>query len=427
MKPFVLVLFFLCLSMCLNAQTRNLDFYLEQAKINSPLINKNKNENKIVELDLDQIKSILSKPEINLESSVLFAPILSHDNHSDRLKWISNGADNYTGYDLATTDGGQYQAFISLKQPLFTNSKLQTYSNRTDLSSQINENKIALTIHELKQLVSYQYLLCLKSKMQADNSLSLLSQLDEQLLIMQKLVENAIYKQTDFMLLQIDYQNYEIAYKTSQSEYENNLYDLNLICGIKDTKKVNVQEISFQLEPEIIVNSKFSTSYKLDSLNIIAEQKINELKYKPQISLLANAGLSAVYQPSFDRLGFSTGVSFSWNIFDGHQRKIQREKSAINLNTLDFEKKNFLTQADINRNKLINQIDLLNKRIILINEQLNKYDTLLAVYSKELSQGELSVIDFKNVFKDIASKKQEGILLNMEKQFVINSYNYWNY
>jgi hypothetical protein len=411
----------------LNAQQRDLNFYVEQAKINSPLINKSKNDNKIVMLDLQQIKSILSKPEINLQSSILFAPIVSHDNNSNRFEFVSNGASKYTGFDMASTDGGQYQAIVSLKQPLLAGSKYQIYSDKAVLSGQINENNIALTIHELEQVVGYQYLLCIKSKKQKDNSLLLLNELDSQVKILKRLVENAIYKQTDLMLLQIEIQNYIAEYKLYQSEYMTNLYDLNLICGINDTTRVELQDLDFTFKPEKVAISKFSTSYKLDSLNVIADQAIYELKYKPQLDLFANAGLNAVYIPTFNRLGFSTGLTFTWNIFDGRQRNIQREKSIINLQTIEFEKKNFLTQNDIGKNKIIDQINVLNQRIIFNEHQTDQYNQLYNAYIKELSQGEASVMDFKNLLKDIAAKNQESLLLKMEKQFLINSYNYLNY
>lgn len=427
MKLFILLMLILFFGGILNAQQRDLNYYLEQAKINSPIINKNKNEIKVVELDLKQVKSVLSKPEINLEGNLLFAPIISHDNNSNHLNLVSAGANNYLGYDLANTDGGQYQAFFSVKQPLFSSSKYKSYSNKADISRQINENSIALTIHELEQLINYQYIICLKSKIQTENSLSLLKELDEQIIILQKLVDNAIYKQTDLMLLKIEYQNYEFDYKTFQSDYKNNINDLNLICGINDTNTVDIKEIDFQLKPDTLANSQFLTSYKLDSLNIIADQSINELKYKPQLNLFANTGLNAIYQPSLNRLGLSAGVNFSWNLFDGNQQKIQRDKLTINIQTLEFEKKNFQTQNSINKNKFLNQINLLNQRLILTNNQLIEYDKLLNVYSNEISNGEVSVMDYKYLLKDIAFKKQENLLLKMEKQALINSYNYWNF
>ena len=266
LKTYILSILLLITYSSLNAQQRDLNFYVEQAKINSPLINKSKNENKVVILDLQQIKSILSKPEINLQSSILFAPIVSHDNNSNRLEWVSNGATKYTGYDMALTDGGQYQAIVSVKQPLLAGSKYQSYSYKAAISGQINENNIALTIHELEQVVGYQYMLCIKSKKQTDNSLLLLNELDGQIRILKKLVENAIYKQTDLMLLQIEIQNYMAEYKMFQSEYMTNLYDLNLICGINDTTKVELQDMDFTFKPEKVVISKFSTSYQTRQL-----------------------------------------------------------------------------------------------------------------------------------------------------------------
>jgi len=423
------ILSFLLLSefFVLNSQQHDLNFYLDQAKINSPLINKNMNERKIVTLDLQQINSILSKPEVNLISGVMFAPIISHDNNSSHFELVSDGATDYTGYDLALTDGGQYQAVVSVKQPLFTGSRYKTYANKASISGRINDNNIALTVHELEQIVGYQYILCIKSKMQINNELSLLKELEEQVKRLQKLVENAIYKQTDLMLLQIEVQNYEAEYKMFQGEYRTNIYDLNLICGIRDTSMVDLREIDFILKPDIILNSNFATAYKLDSLNIIADRSINDLKYKPQLDLFADAGLFAAYLPYPGRIGFSTGISLSWNIFDGHQRNIQREKSDINLQTNEFEKKNFLTQNYISKNKILNQIEAVNQRLQLFEQQADQYDKLYNAYSRELSLGEASVMDFKNLLKDIAAKKQETLLLKMERQLLINSYNYLTY
>jgi len=427
MKTYIILILSLLAGSALNAQQRDLNFYVEQARKNSPFINKNINKNKIAGLDLKQINSILSKPEINLVSGVTLAPIISHDNNVNRLDLVSEGATDYIGHDLALTDGGQYQALVSVKQPLLAGSKYKVYANKADISGQIYSNNIALTIHELEQVVGYQYILCIKSRKQADNSVSLLEDLDEQLKIMNKLVENAIYKQIDLMILQIEVQNYNAEYMMFESEYLTNLYDLNLICGISDTSKVDLQDINFTVKPENTGRSNFLTSYKLDSLNIIADQAVNELKYKPQLDLFADAGLNAAYLPYPERFGLSTGISLSLNIFDGHQRNIQREKSAINLQTLEFEKKNFLTQNDISKNKIMSQIEAINQRIILKEQMAGRYGKLYDAYSKELSLGEASVMDFKNLIKDIAANQQEILQLKMEKQLLINSYNYLNY
>src|ERR1035437_9031686 len=164
MKQFLLPIILFFLPGMTYSQQRDLSYYLEQAQQNSPLIQKNKNDTKIIDLDLQQTERILKNPEINLESNVLFAPIINHT--SNRLDITSAGADNYSGYDLGITNGGQYQAFVSVKQPLLGKMNYKAYSEKSEIARKQNENSTNMTIHEMEQLVAYQYILCLKSKAQ---------------------------------------------------------------------------------------------------------------------------------------------------------------------------------------------------------------------------------------------------------------------
>jgi len=419
--------FLVLVSISLSAQKRNLNFYLEQANITSPLIQKNKDDNKIIDLDLQQIERILKNPEINLESTLLFAPILSHDNNPSGLVLSSNGAISYAGYDLGITNGGQYQAFVSLKQPLLGNNKLKVYSQKSDISKKQNENLTKMTIHEIEQLVGYQYLLCLKSKEQFKNAEGMVILINEQLTMMKKLVDNAIYKKSDMMLLEIEKQNQMLNTKSFEDDYKNNLYDLNLLCGIKDSTLIDIQELDLQINNESSSNSRFLVSYKLDSLSILADQSISELKYKPQLSAFANAGYNATGIPSLERFGLSGGMTFSWNLYDGNQRKLEREKTNVNIQTQQFEKNHFITQKEINKAKIKSQLKALDECGIILQNQLQQYDKLYKLYENELAQGLVSVMDFKNLLKDITSKKQDFLLQKMEKQLLINSFNYWNY
>jgi hypothetical protein len=427
MKRFLIPVMMLFLSGIIFSQQRDLNYYLDYARNNSPLINKNKNDNKIIDLDLQQTERILKNPEVDLESTILFAPIITHTANSNRLDLVSNGSESYSGYDLAITNGGQYQAFLSLKQPLLGQSNLKVYSKKSDISKKQNDNSTSLTIHDIEQLVSYQYILCVKSKEQIKNGVQLLKQLDDQLIVMQKLVENAIYKQTDLLLLKIEKQNLELSNKSFEDDNKSNIYDLNILCGIKDTSEVEIQELDMHMKPEITSNSQFLTSYKLDSMGIVADQSLTELKYKPQLNLFANAGLNAVYLPTFNRLGISAGLTFSYNLYDGNQRKLEKDKLKVNIQTLQFDKNQFITQQGINKDKIKSQINSLNERTILIEDQLNQYDKLYTAYQNELKQGLISVMDFKNLLKDITAKKQDYLLLRMEKLLLVNSYNYWNY
>jgi outer membrane protein TolC len=426
-KTAISILLVSACSLLTDAQDRDLDFYIGQARENSPLINQANNENRIVSLDLEQMNRVLFKPEINLVSGFTFSPIVSRDHTNSGFHLASDGATDYIGHDLAITDGGQYQALVSLRQPLFSRSKYNAYVSKADISTRIIENNIALTIHELEQVVGYQYLLCTGSKKEADYTGALIKKMEEQYRLMQKLVENGIYKQTDLMLMQIELENYHQEYAMYRAEYISNLFDLNLLCGITDTAVVNLQDIDLAMGPEITAASNFLTGFMLDSLNLVSDRAIDGLKYKPRLDLFADAGLNAAYLPYPRRLGLSAGLLFTWNIFDGHQRDIQREISAINLQTLEFRKNNFMTRNEINLNKILGRLHSVKERVNLNEKQADAYKLLYDAYYKELSIGEASVMDIKNLMEDIAAKNLEVLQLKMEEQFLINTYNFLNF
>lgn len=426
MKNFILASLLLFVSQWGSSQ-QDFNYFLSTAKENSPLINKTKNEIAINSLDLKQIKSILSEPNITLDANVYFAPIINHDNNANHFEWVSQDATDYYGYDLANTNGGTYAAGVSYNQPLFKSSLFSAYAEKTDILKQSNLNTIDLTEHELEQLVAYQYILCLKSKKQTETSKEILKQVSDQINIMETLVDNAVYRQTDLMLLQLVYSNYEIDYKTYSSEYEKNYYDLNLICGIKDSTLYEISDIAFSMHPDTLTQSRFYQKYRLDSLAILSDQSINDMRYKPQLSFYANAGLSAAYLPAVDRLGFSTGLTFSWILYDGHQREIQKERSEIRINSVEIEKNYFKRQQTIQKNKISNQIFALEERKRLIEKNIKQYNKLIESYQNEIAYGQISIIDLKNLFQELTNKKQDALLIEMERQSLISAYNYWYY
>jgi len=411
----------------IQAQQHDLNYYMNQAKKNSPLIRKSENDNKLVQLNMEQVESILKKPKVDVDASLLFAPIISHDNGSNQFQWVSPGASDYTGYDLAYSDGGQYQAYITVQQPLFRGSMGKAYKENARISNLKNENSIQLTNHELEQLVSRQYILCLKSKAQSEISRELVDSLNREVELLKILVKNAIYKQTDLLLLQIELQNYQLQYQNYISEYRFNLSDLNVLCGIQDSAMVKLVDVQFELRPDTLSQSRFLTSYILDSLQIESNRMMFNQKYKPQLNLFANAGMGAIYLPDFNRLGFSTGLSFSWTIFDGNQKKIQEQKSMVKLQTLEFEKQNFIKQYSNTKFKFLNRIASISKQIKIVETQLESYTQLMNLYKIKISNSQISIMEFKILIQDISAKKQELLLLKMQKQILINSYNYWNY
>lgn len=425
MKHF-LFLFLLLLSFQLHAQN-SLDYYVNKALKNSPLLQKQNNENNILDLDIKQFEKIYNSPTVDLNANVLFAPIISTDNGNTKFELASAGANKYYGYDLGASNGGQYQALVSVNQPLFTKQHLNAQKTKANVLKEKYANQVTLTKLELKQTVTHQYILCLQAEKNIENTKEIIQILKSQLKEMNPLVNAGILKYIDLKWIEIALKNNQIEQERLKSEYQSNVLALNLLCGIKNTNITYLEPINLQLSNPLTTNSIFTNQYKIDSLIVQSDQKITNLKYLPQVNAFGDVGLNATYLPKPNRMGFSVGMSLSWNLFDGHQQKLKEQQNQIKLENLQYDKAYFVNQNTIRKNNLLTQMQSLEKQLVLINQQLKTYQDLLQLYQVELKEGLISVLELKTVIKEIALKKQAKTNLKLSKQVIINAYNYWNH
>jgi len=403
-----------------------LQYYIENAERNSPLINKQSNNYKIIDLNLEQFNAIYKAPKIALNSNVLFSPILSKDGNSNKLEWTSSGSNDYIGYDLGATNGGQYQALVSITQPIFTGNYYEAQENKASIEKERNTKNIELTKANLKQLVIHQYILCVQSQNQKENIEKTSQLIKEQIQQMKPLVNTGVYKLIDLKLLEITLESSEIEKERLTGVYLTNFNALNLLCGISDTTLHTLESINLRLSPPHQTPSLFSSQFTLDSLSLKATQKIAHTQYLPQFNAFADAGLNATYQLTPNRLGFSIGVGLKWNLFDGHQKKIMEDKTNVQLWNIEIDKYYFENQNRIRKNNILKQIDNLDKQLVLINNQMDDYNHLLKLYQIEIKQSLVSVLALQSLIKEINLKQQARINALMTKEILINSYNYWN-
>jgi outer membrane protein TolC len=423
----IIILFFLISCFFKNGYAQNsLQSYIDKAIENSPLLQKQENNNKIIDLDLKQFNAIYKAPKLNLNTNVLLSPILSQEGNKNKLEWVSAGSTNYIGYDLGASNGGQFQALISVNQPLFTGKYYNAQKDKATIAKAKNENRTQLTKAKLQQIVTHQYILCVQSQKLKNNNQKTIQIIEEQIAQIKILVNAGIYKLIDLRLLEIELQNNQIENERLNGEFLNNFNTLNLLCGINDTTLYNLQNIDLHLKQPLHKPSLFVSQFKIDSLSIKAQQKINELQYLPQLSAFGDAGLNATYQPTPNRLGFSVGIALKWNLFDGHQKQFKREQSQLLLSNIETDKQYLKNQNNIRKYNILKQIDNLNEQLILIDSQLNEYDKLLQLYQIEIKQSLVSVFEMKTLIQDISRKQQVKTNTLMVKEILINSYNYWN-
>ncbi len=424
----ILLLIFLVSFEQISLGQVDLPFFIGEAKKNSPLTNDNLNLSKANKLEVERLRAFYTKPQVGITASYYFSPIINLDNNQTKFQANSDGnATNYLGYDIAASNGGQYQALLNVTQPLFNSQKLKIADEAVNVASRINENNAAINGHDIEKIVTDQYILCIQDIKQNDYVNYMLGILSEQKEIVKKLVESSIYKQSDLSLLNIEYQNFLVLQSTNRSNYRRDLMNLNVLCGITDTTLIQLKDLDLKVSVDA-PNSLFAEKYKLDSLNLIASKNIFELKYRPQLNLISNAGLNAVYAPTIpNRFGVTAGFSFTYNFLDGKQKYINRDKTDILLKSVSFYKENFFNQNNLRKINLLNEINSYTDRINLTEKQLSEYQTLLSLYKKEILTGQLSIINYVTVLKNTALIQRDYAVLNSQRQSLINAYNYWNW
>ncbi|MBS1624697.1 MAG: TolC family protein [Bacteroidetes bacterium] len=406
---------------------KDLSFYISTAKHNSPLIQDNQNQAAANQLEAQRLKAFYTKPQIGVTANYLFAPVISTTNGKTTFEPNSNGADKYWGYDLGATNGGQYQAFLNITQPLFNGGRYKAVNEQLTVNSQVNQNNIKLTEHDIEKVITDQYILCLQDGKQIAYANEAAQLLNVQKELLNKLVQNNIYKQSDLSLLNIEAQNIRLLQSTLQANYHRDLLDLNILSGIDDTSIVELRDVKLILGASS-ENSLFLEKYHLDSLSLKSAQKVFELRYKPQLNVFANGGLDAVYAPTIpNRFGLSAGLSFAFNFFDGNQRNISRSRTEVLLRTASAYKQNFLRQNNVRKANILAELQSYTERVSIAEQQLKEYDNLLNLYKKEILSGQVSTINYITTLRGRISTQRDYSLLAGQKDILINAYNYWNW
>ena len=405
----------------------DLQSYIQAAKDNSPLIKDNLNQSEATKIEVERLKALYTKPQVGITANYLFAPVISQDNGKTTLLLNPDNPNKYFGQDVGLTNGGLYQGLVGVNQPLFMQSKFKVIADEAMINTKVNDNNIRLTGFELEKIITDQYLLCLQNLAQIKFLDKYIGLLNEQKDLVAKLVNGSVFKLSDVTLLNIEIQSQLIAMQTIQASYKKNLLDMNTIAGITDTAYHELTGTILQLSTANNISS-FIEKYSLDSSVLIAQQKVFELRYKPQWNVFANGGLNASNISTLPRrIGVTAGISYTKTLFDGRQKQINQRRTVTLLKTSQSYRENFLNQNAIRKNNLLEQVKAIDARVKLTEAQVQEYDKLLGYYKQELIRGQISVINYVNTIKSAITLENDFITMQSNRQLLINTYNYWNH
>lgn len=422
MKKICVSLLLVIFTSHLHAQN-DLNHYLSHAFKADPSIHDNKNMVQIENLEIQRVHAEYQAPKIYLTSDILLAPYFNNNGKF----FSSNPQPGAIGYDIGITNGGLYSGLVNATIPVFNNRRIKILNESSEIKIKNNLYNIELRKHTLKKTVTDRYLLSLNNYQQLKKNREIIQLLSEQKEIVDKLVRNGILNQSDYILINIEYNTQLAVSRQLQANYKNNILQLNTICGIRDTNTVFLAPLTLDLVIEP-AQKLLMESFLIDSLRVRADQKIFDSKYLPDFSIFSNTGLNAVALPDIEnKFGLSAGLSFSWNIFDGNQKKISASKSKIRQNTIAAKKNYFRYGTQLQLNSDLQQIMLIKQKILLLEQQEEDFQDLLEVYKIQLEKGQLSVIDYINTLKAFIDMQTNIVNSKTSKQLLINDYNYWNW
>ena len=408
--------------------THDLAFYLEQARQNSPLSRDIQAQGQAVQLETERLRALYTKLQGTLTGNYVATPVLAHDNGHTTLRYSAESTTHYSGYDMALSNGALYQGLAQLTQPLFNQPRFEAYAKQAQTTALVQQNVAGLSLHDLEKLVGDQYILCRQDLQQLDYIRETLGILDKQRLLVRKLVEASLLKQSDYTLLTVEYQTQQLALNTFHTAYHRDLLDLNVLCGLGDTTEALLPEPNLTLQRTPVTLSRYTERYRLDSLNLAATQQVFELRYRPVVSAFVNGGLNAVsFQDISSRFGSSVGLSFSVFLFDGHQRQLSRDRTTVLLRSVQYARENFQKVNPVRQQRLLYELRALEQRQKLAREQVASYRSLLDSYKREVIAGQLPVINYVTVLKSFATVTRDLVLLENNRLLLINAYNYWNW
>ncbi len=401
-------LFFISLSLFTNGQSRTLDYYLEEGVKNSPLLKDYYNQTGSAILDSLIIKAS-KKPQVEATSQLLYSPVFRN-----------------FGYDEVVTDGGNYQAVVSVSQTILNKKDLSNRFQALDIQKQAAGNSARISAAELRKLITEQYLNCCSGYADLTFNKSFLELYRKENIITQQFVLNGIVRQTDYLTLQVETQSQEILVNQLKSQYDKDLRLLNQMCGINDSAFYNI------VLPELEITgispaakSPLFMQYRIDSLRIVNEMAGIDIRYLPKLNWFADAGFLTATPVNFYRhFGFSAGINFSIPIYDGKQKEKEIGKLKLAENTRSSYQSNFTTRYYQQIQQLRTELESLKTLEIQLKKQLATAGQLVDALRFQLEAGTVQMTEYIIAVKSYRFVNKNLNDYSIRIRQVINEINY---
>lgn len=390
------------------SQEKDLLYFIDKARTNSPLLADYQNQIKVSTLDsLLNRASYKTQVAANLNAS--YAPVI-----------------NGYGYDTALSNGQMVSALVGFNQRILGKGQISSQAESFKLikDALIINKKVAAK--DLDKSIISQYITAFGTEKQMVFNDKITTLLKEEETILKKLTKNSIYKQTDYLIFNATIKQQELTALQLKQQYQNDLALLNYLTGERDTTLIKLKAPDLTIKTDKEQGSIFLKQFETDNLKIKNADKLIDNNYKPSLSLLGDAGYNSsfIYQ-GYKNFGFSVGVGVSIPIYDGNQRNLQHQKNSMALATNESYTRNFKRQYEQQLfllNQKFNQSIETNK---MLQSQLSIAEALIEANKKLLLSGDAQITEYIIALSNLISIQNAIAQNSVNNLQTINEINYW--
>jgi outer membrane protein TolC len=408
-KLFSLFFFFLIATVCFP-QKNTLDYFVDQAMVNSPLLKDLQNQRLSLSLDSQLIRAAL-RPQVNGIGNGLLAPVIGG--------W---------GYDEAITNKQQLTSLIQVSKSFLSNKTIASQISGLQILSQSASNDSRISEHDIRKTVIDQYIITYGEQLQLDFSNNINDLLKKEEALLKKLTQDNVYKQVDYLAFAVTLQQQLLNASQLEMQYNYDYNTLNYLAGVVDTVNARLQDphLDYSLMGDF-AGSVFYRQFILDSLKLLNEKALIDLTYRPKINVFADAGYNSTfnYKP-YKNFGTSIGINVIIPLYDGKQKKLQYSKIDLREKTRIAKRDFFTRQHDQQVLQLMQFLNATDRLIDQINKQIRYTETLITVNEQLLSTGDIRLTDFILTLNNYYTAKNLLTLNYVSRLKIINQLNYWS-
>jgi outer membrane protein TolC len=410
MKWFFSVLLITSFYTAALAQTNSLDYYLDVAKSNSPLLKDLKNQIASNKLDSMRIKAGM-RPQVAINSAGLYAPVIS----------------GY-GYSAAITNEHTLNGLLGVNQAIIGSKNVNEQVLTTSLATQSVANTIKLSEQDLKKSVTGQYITAYGSLQQYNFNKEIVELLEKEDDVLKKLTRANVYRQSDYLSFLVTLKQAQLQLAQSRAQYKNDYATLNYLAGTTDTALVTLTKPDIRKALRADPNTSiFFNQFKVDSLKLVNSRRLLDFTYKPKLNALADAGFNTDFTgQEYKNFGVSAGFTLSIPIYDGGQKKLAYKKLSLDEDTRQNYKSFFDKQYRQQLSQLNQQIAENDALLTQVTDQMKYVESLIKVDTQLMQTGDLKIADLILAINNYLSVKNLFTQTTISGLQLINQLNYWN-